>query len=84
MGEVTSSVQTSNITDDNKLIKCESLVITQLLGIDEMKNKKKEDSFQKRRIESNINAPCKYVSLIEKWEIGIMRKESQKTRLDHL
>ena len=66
MGEVTSSAQTSNITDDNKLIKCEALVIAQLLGINERKNKKKEESFQKRRIELNINAPCKYVSLIEK------------------
>ena len=59
MGEVTSSVQTSNITEDNKLIKCEALFIVQLLEIDEIKNKKKEESFQKGRIESNINASCK-------------------------
>ena len=44
--EVIGSVQTSNITDDNKLVKCGTLVITQLLGIKEIKNKKKEELSQ--------------------------------------
>ena len=78
------TVQTSNITEDNKLVKCAALVTTNLLGIKEIKNKKKEEQFWKRRIESNINALCKDVSLIERWETGMLRKESQKTRLDHL
>ena len=79
--EVIDSVQASNITEDNKLVKCGALVITQLLGIKEINNKKKEEPFWKR---SNINALRKYVSLIERWETGMLRKESQKTRLDHL
>ena len=54
--EVIDSLQTSNITEDNKLVNCVALVITQLLGIKEVKNEKKEEPFWKRRIESNINA----------------------------
>ena len=34
--EVIDSVQTSNITEDNKLVKCGTLVIIQLLGIKEI------------------------------------------------
>ena len=49
--EVMDSVQTSNITEDNKLTKFATLVINQLLGIKEIKNKKKEESFCKRRTE---------------------------------
>ena len=77
--EVIDSVQTSNITEDNKLVKCGAFAITQLLGIKEIKNKKKEKPFWKRRIQSNINALRKDVSLTERWETRIMRKESQKT-----
>ena len=47
-------------------------------------NQKKDDPFWKIRIESNLNALCKDVSLIERWETEMSRKESQKTRLDHL
>ena len=82
--EVLDSVQTSNITEDNKLVKCGVLVITQLLEIKEIRNKKKEEPFWKRRIESKINALHEDVSLTERWETGMLRKESQKTRLDHL
>ena len=64
--EVIDSVQASNITEDNKLVKCGTLVITQLLGIKEIRNKEKEEPFWKRRIESNINALRKDVSLIER------------------
>ena len=45
---------------------------------------KKEEPFWKRRIQSNINALRKDVSLNERWERGMLRKESQRTRLDHL
>ena len=31
-----------------------------------------------------INALCKYVSLTERWGTGMLRKENQETRLDHL
>ena len=78
--EVLDSVQTSGITEDNKLVKCEALVITQLLGIKEIRNKKKEEPFWKRRIESKINALHKDVSLIERWEAGVLGKGSQNTR----
>ena len=61
-----------------------ALVITQLLGIKEIKNKKKEEPFWKRRIESSIDALHKDFSLIERWVTRILRKESQKARLDHL
>ena len=47
VNEVIESVQTSNITEDNKIVKCGSLVITQLLGIKEIRNKKKEEPFGK-------------------------------------
>ena len=50
MDEVLDSVQTSNITEDNKFVKCGVLVITQLLEIKEIRNKKKEEPFWKRRI----------------------------------
>ena len=82
--EVLESVQTSNITEDNKLVKCRALVIAQLLGIKEIRNKKKEEPFWKRRTESKINSTRKDVSLIEIWKTGMLRQESQKTRLDHL
>ena len=51
--EVIDSVQTSNITEESMLVKCEALVITQLLGIKEIKNKKKEEPFWK-----NIKYKC--------------------------
>ena len=66
----------------SKLVKCRALVITQLLGIKEIRNKKKEEPFWKRRIESKIKALRKDVSLTERWETGMLRKESQKARLD--
>ena len=43
--EVTDSVQTSNITEDIKLVKCGALVITQLLKVKEIKNSKKQEPF---------------------------------------
>ena len=55
-----------------------------MLGVKEIRNKKKEEPFWKRRIELKINPLPKDVSLIERWETGMSRKESQKTRLDHL
>ena len=45
--EVIDSVQTSNITEGNKLVKCGTLSITQLLGIKEINNKKKEEPILK-------------------------------------
>ena len=66
MDEVKDSVQRSNIAEDNKFIKCGVLIITQLLGIKEIRNKKKKEPLWKRRIESNINALRKDVSLIER------------------
>ena len=84
MRRTKGEVQTSNITEDNKLVKCGALVITQLLGIKEIENKQKEEPFWKRRIETKINALRKDVSLIERWETGMLRKKSQKTWLDVL
>ena len=43
--EVIDSAQTSNINEDNKLVKRGTLNITQLLGIKEIKKKKKEEPF---------------------------------------
>ena len=82
--EVIDSVQTSSITENNKLVKCGELVVTQLLWIKELKNKNEEETFWKRRIESNINTLRKNVSLIERWDTETLRKESQMTRLDYL
>ena len=62
--EVIDSAQTSNITEDNKLVKCGALVTTHLLGIKKIKNKKKEEPFWKRRIESNMNVLHKDACLI--------------------
>ena len=61
-----------------------ALIIAQLLGIKQIKNKKKKEPFWRRKIESNINELRKDASLIERWETGMLRKESQKTRLDHV
>ena len=55
-----------------------------MLGVKEIRNKKKEEPFWKRRIESKINALRKDVRLTERCKTGMLRKESQKTRLDHL
>ena len=75
LNEVMDSVPTSNISKGNKLLKCGALVVTQLLGMKEIKNKKKEESFWKRRIESKTNVFRKDVSLIEKWERGIKSED---------
>ena len=48
--EIIDSVQTSDIKEDNKLVKCVALVITQLFGIKEIKNKKKEEPFWKEEL----------------------------------
>ena len=50
MDEIIDSVQTSNITEDNKIVKCGALVITQLLGIKETKNKKNEETILEIKI----------------------------------
>ena len=55
-----------------------------MLGVKEIRNKKKEEPFWKGRTELKINPLPKDVSLIERWERGMSRKESQKTRLDRL
>ena len=47
-----------------------------------VRDKKKLET--RRTIESKINALCKDVSLIERLETRMLRKESQITRLDHL
>lgn len=44
-----NAVQTSNITEDIKVNKCRALVITQLLRVNKIKNKKKEEPFWKRK-----------------------------------
>ena len=84
VNEVIDSVQTSNITEDNNYVEFGALVITQLLGIKEIKDKKKEERFWKIRTESKLNALRKYVSLIERWGTGMLRNEIQKVRLDYL
>ena len=61
--EVLDSVQESNITEDNKHFKCGALVITQLLEIKEIRNKKKEEPFWKRKIKSKTNTLRKDISL---------------------
>ena len=48
--EVIDSAQTSNITEDNQLLKREALVITQWLGIKEINGKKKEEPFWKEEL----------------------------------
>ena len=78
VNEIIDSVQTSIITEDNKLVKCAALVITQLLGIKEVKNKKKEEPLWKRRIESNVNALRKDFSLVKRWETGMLRKSHEE------
>ena len=55
-----------------------------IIRIKEIRNKKKEEPFWKRKIESKINALRKDDSLIERWDTGMLRKESRKTKLDHL
>ena len=72
--EVIDSAQTNNITEENKLVNCGSLVISKLLGMKKIKNKKKEEHFWKRRIESNINALCKDLSLMKRWKTVMLRK----------
>ena len=75
MDEVIYSAQTSNITEDDKLVKCGALVITKLLGI----NKKEEGrTILERIIESNIDALHKDVSFTERWETGMLRKEIRR------
>ena len=71
-------VQSINITEDNKLTKCQALFITQMLGVKAVENKNKEESFWKRRIDSNINACCKDVVIdvdvvIETWKAGMLK-----------
>ena len=61
-----------------------ALVITQLLGIKEKKKRTKKNHSGKEELSQKINTLCKDISLIERWETGMLRQESQKTRLDHL
>ena len=56
--EVIDSVQLSNITEHNKLVKCGALVITQLLEIKETKNKRKKEPFWKRPIGQYRSLTC--------------------------
>ena len=56
--EVIDSVQLSNITKHNKLLKCGALVITQLLEIKETKNKRKKEPFWKKPIDQYRPLTC--------------------------
>ena len=56
--EVIGLIETHDITETNKLIECGALVITQLFGEKEIKKKKQEGPFWKRRIEEKIQALC--------------------------
>ena len=47
--EVIESVQTSIITEDNKLTKCEELVITQLLGTKEIKKQEERRTILEKK-----------------------------------
>ena len=60
------------------------VIIIIIIKIKEIRNKKKGEPFWKRRTESKVNEIHKDVSLIERWDTGMLRKQSQKTRLDHL
>ena len=53
--EVIDSVQTSNITEDNKLVKRGTLVIIQLLGIKEIKQERRTRPIleNKNRVKNN-------------------------------
>ena len=58
VNEVIGLIETHHITETNKLIKCGALVINQLFGVKEIKRKKQEGPFWKRRIEEKIQALC--------------------------
>lgn len=62
------TVQTSNIIEDNKLINWGTFIVTQLLGIKEIKKKNNEELFWKRRTEWMSNTLRKDVNLIERLE----------------
>ena len=62
------TVQTSNIIEDNKLINWGTFIVTQLLGINEIKKKNNEELFWKRRTEWMINTLRKDINLIERLE----------------
>ena len=86
VNQVTDAVQSSNSTEENKLIKLVELLEHQLLlncyGI---KNSMKEKPFWKRRIENQILMQLpKHVGLIEIWEAEMLKKIGHKTRLDQL
>ena len=49
MVEVIDYVQTSNIVEDNQLVKCGLLVINQSLGTKKKKKKKKKEKKEERR-----------------------------------
>ena len=49
MDEITDSVQTSNITEDSKLVKCGALFISRLLGIKEIKKQEERRTILERR-----------------------------------
>ena len=78
------AVETSNFAEDNKLIKYGALLITQLLVTKEIKNKKREERNWGKKQLSLMNAPCQDFSPTEIWEAGMLRKESHKTKLNHL
>ena len=48
--KVIDSVQTSNITGDNKLVRCAALVITQFLRIKEIKTRRKKNHSGKEEL----------------------------------
>ena len=48
--EAIDSAQRSNITEDNKFVKCRTLVITQLLEIKEKKTRKKNHSERSEKV----------------------------------
>ena len=50
MDEVIDSAQTSNITEDNQLLKRGALVITQWLGIKEIKSKREGEPSWKEEL----------------------------------
>ena len=84
VNEVIGLIETHDVTETNKLIKCGAQVITQILGVKEIKKKTQEEPFWKRRIEGKIKALRKDVSLVERWQEKNLRKVRHKERLEYL
>ena len=76
MYEVIDSAQTSNTAEENKLVNCGALFITQLLGIKEIKKQERRTIVERKNV---VKYKCILQRCYSHWKMGDRNIEKEKS-----